>query len=163
MSLLMGIGFVLHAIVPGFFFGMKPDIFLVMLFIGILLFPSLKHVFLLGSVAGILSAFTTTFPGGQIPNIIDKEITALVFFILVIAIKKYKDHIVCILVFTFVGTIISGSIFLGSALVIAKLPAPFIALFSTVILPTAVVNTLVMSLFYPIVLRINKQAKFNIR
>ncbi|PLS15069.1 tryptophan transporter [Bacillus sp. M6-12] len=157
MSLLMGLGFVLHAVIPGFFFGMKPDIFLVMMFVGILAFPSIKHVFLLGSVAGLLSAFTTTFPAGQIPNIVDKGITALVFFILVLTMKKYKDKPFVTLAFTFVGTIVSGSIFLGSALLMSELPAPFIALFSAVVLPTAVVNSLVMGVIYPIVLRINKQ------
>jgi Tryptophan transporter TrpP len=159
MSLLMGIGFVIHAIVPGFFFGMKPDMFLVMMFIGIILFPSIKHVFLLGSLAGILSAITTTFPAGQIPNILDKGITALIFYGLILAMKKYKNQIVCTLTLTFLGTVISGSIFLGSALVIADLPAPFLALFSAVVLPTAIVNTLVMSFIYPIFTRISRQVK----
>lgn len=157
MSLLMGIGFVLHAMVPGFFFGMKPDIFLVMMFVGILLFPKLQHVVLLGLGAGLLSAFTTTFPSGQIPNIIDKVVTALVFFLLLSMIKKYANRLIPVLVLTFIGTIISGTIFLGSAVLIAGLPASFLALFYTVVVPTALINTIAMFMIYPVVHRIYKQ------
>ncbi|MCG3056487.1 hypothetical protein KZ287_30420, partial [Escherichia coli] len=39
LSLLVGIGAVLHAIMPPVLFGMKPDMMLTMMFLGILLFP----------------------------------------------------------------------------------------------------------------------------
>ena len=46
MSLLVGVGAVLYIIIPGFNGGMKPDFMLTMMFIGILLFPDVKSVFL---------------------------------------------------------------------------------------------------------------------
>lgn len=49
---------------PPFYNGMKPDMMLIMMFIAIILIPSLKNVTLLSIVTGILSALTTTFPGG---------------------------------------------------------------------------------------------------
>ena len=42
LSLLVGIGAVLHTVVPGFAFGMKPDLMLLMMFLGIFLLPDLR-------------------------------------------------------------------------------------------------------------------------
>ena len=42
IALLVGMGTVLHAVVPGFVFGMKPDMMLTMMFLGIILFPDFK-------------------------------------------------------------------------------------------------------------------------
>jgi hypothetical protein len=52
LSLLVGIGAVLHAVIPGFFLGMKPDMMLTMMFLGIVLFPDRKSVFLLALLRG---------------------------------------------------------------------------------------------------------------
>lgn len=79
LSLLIGIGAALHFIVPGFFLGMKPDMMLLMMFLAITLFPAKKNVFIVALAAGAISAMTTTFPAGQIPNIIDKLATAFCF------------------------------------------------------------------------------------
>ena len=38
LSLFVGIGAVLHTVIPGFFFGMKPDMMLTMMFLGIMLY-----------------------------------------------------------------------------------------------------------------------------
>ena len=84
LSLLVGIGAVLHAVVPPIFLGMKPDMMLTMMFLGILLFPEIKNVFLVAIVSGILSGLTTTFPGGLFPNIIVKFVTGLLFFLLIL-------------------------------------------------------------------------------
>src|SRR5690625_7371813 len=77
LSLLVGIGTVLHAMVPPILFGMKPDMLLSMMFLGILLIPKVKYVVLLSILTGIVSALTTGVPGGQISNVIDKPITEL--------------------------------------------------------------------------------------
>jgi hypothetical protein len=158
MALLVGIGAVLHSVIPGFFFGMKPDMLLTMMFLGIILFPKTKHVFVLAITTGIISALTTTFPGGQLPNIIDKLITSLIFFGTLLLAKKIMRNYIFILILTFTGTIISGTIFLTSAFFIANLPAPFSALFLSVVLPTAGVNTIVMALIYKIFINVAKKA-----
>ena len=69
MSLLLAVGAVLYIIIPGFNGGMKPDFMLTMMFIGILLFPDVKSVFLLGITTGVISGLFSTFPGGFVPNV----------------------------------------------------------------------------------------------
>ena len=71
VALLLAIGTLLHLITPGYGGGMKPDLLLSMLFIVILLKPKLQPTIVAGILAGLLAALTTTFPGGQLPNIID--------------------------------------------------------------------------------------------
>ncbi|QED47134.1 tryptophan transporter [Cytobacillus dafuensis] len=161
LSLLVGMGAVLHAVVPGFFLGMKPDMMLTMMFLGIVLFPDKKSVMLLGLVTGLISGLTTTFPGGLIPNIIDKPITAFAFLGLFLAFKKFQKSIVSVAVLTAVGTIISGIVFLTSAFLIVGLPGPFTALFAAVVLPAAAVNTIAMVVLYPVALTIVKRTKLN--
>jgi hypothetical protein len=159
LSLLVGMGAVLHAIVPGFVLGMKPDMMLTMMFLGIILFPDKKSVFLVGAVTGLISGLTTTFPGGLVPNIIDKPVTAFVFFGMLLVLKRYQSSIYTAAALTAVGTIISGIIFLGSAYLIVGLPGPFTALFAAVVLPTAAFNTVFMAILYPVATNIFKRAK----
>ncbi|WP_299091399.1 tryptophan transporter [uncultured Metabacillus sp.] len=160
LSLFAAIGAVLHMVIPPFYQGMKPDMMLIMMFIGILLFPSLKNVTLLGIVTGILSALTTQFPGGQLPNLIDKFITAFVFFGLLLAVKKIAQKVATATVLTVIGTIVSGTIFLSSALVIAGLPegTAFTALFLTVVLPATLFNGAAMVIILPIIQAIFKRS-----
>ncbi|NSL52002.1 tryptophan transporter [Calidifontibacillus erzurumensis] len=161
LAMLVGIGAVLHAVVPPILFGMKPDMLLTMMFLGIMLFPNIKNVIVLAIGTGIVSALTTGFPGGQIANMIDKPITALIFFGLFLAIRKFNQSVVSAAVLTAIGTIISGTVFLGSALILFGLPggASFTALFTTVVLPAGAVNTIVMIVIYPIVQAILKRSK----
>ncbi|MBU8880008.1 tryptophan transporter [Bacillus sp. FJAT-29790] len=159
LSLLVGMGAVLHAVVPGFFLGMKPDMMLTMMFLGIILFPDRKSVMLLGIVTGLISGLTTTFPGGLIPNIIDKPVTAAVFFGLFLALRKFQKSIVSVAILTAVGTLISGIVFLTSAYFIVGLPGPFTALFAAVVLPAAAVNTITMIVLYPVAQTIVKRTK----
>jgi hypothetical protein len=159
LSLLVGIGAVLHTVIPGFFLGMKPDMMLTMMFLGIILFPDKKSVLLLGLVTGIISGLTTTFPGGLIPNIIDKAVTSFVVFGLFLALGKFKQSMVGIGVLTAIGTIVSGVVFLGSALLIVGLPGPFVGLFAAVVLPAAAFNTVTMVILYPIAKSVVKRTK----
>jgi hypothetical protein len=161
LSLLVGIGAVLHAVVPPIFLGMKPDMMLTMMFLGILLFPEIKNVFLVAIVTGILSGLTTTFPGGLFPNIIDKFVTGLLFFLLILALGKYRNHIVSVGVLTVLGTLISGTVFLTSAYYLVSLPGPFIGLFGAVVLPATAINTVTMIIIYPIVTSIFKRTKLS--
>ena len=159
LSLLVGMGAVLHAVMPGFFLGMKPDMMLTMMFLGIILFPDKKSVLLVGAVTGLISGLTTTFPGGLVPNIIDKPVTAFVFFGILMALKNFKFSIYSAAALTVIGTIVSGVIFLGSAYFIVGLPGPFTALFAAVVLPTAAINAVFMAILYPVAANIFKRTK----
>ncbi|MGN1401432.1 MAG: tryptophan transporter [Bacillus sp. (in: firmicutes)] len=162
LSLLVGIGAVLHTVVPGVFMGIKPDLMLTMMFLGIILFPDKKNVVLLGIVTGVIALMTTSFPGGQIPNLLDKIVSAFIFYGLLMMAKKYTQRIITLAILTAAGTIVSGVIFLGSALFIAGLPAPFLILFATVVLPTALLNTIVMIIVHPIVAGIMRRSNFTV-
>lgn len=153
LSLFIGIGAALHAVIPGFFFGMKPDMMLLMMFLAILAFPDKKNVLLLGIVTGLISGLTTTFPGGLLPNIIDKIITSLVFYGIFLLLKKYITNAATAAILTAVGTIISGTVFLTSALLIVGLPggAAFTGLFLAVVLPAVAINGVCMIVIYPII------------
>ncbi|MGX6442343.1 tryptophan transporter [Neobacillus sp. K501] len=156
LSLLAGIGVVLHMVMPAFL-TIKPDMMLAMMFLGIILIPEIKSVMLLSIVTGVLSALTTGFPGGQIPNIIDKPITALIFFGLFLALKKFGKSIIGVGVLTAVGTIVSGSVFLASAHYIVGLPSSFAALFAAGVLPAIALNTIIMVILYPVALSVVKR------
>ena len=64
--------------------------------------------------------------------------------------NKRKKQIIAAVVFP-VGTLISGTVFLLSAQFIVGLPAPFIALFLTVVLPATAINLLAGIFLYKIV------------
>lgn len=160
LSIFVGIGAVLHTVVPPILFGMKPDMLLSMMFLGIMLFPKLKYIVLLSIVTGILSALTTLAPGGQIANLIDKPITALLFFGMFLLVKNKVSPKISAPALTAIGTIISGSIFLFSVLyIVGLMDGAFTILFLTIVLPTAVVNALVMIVVYPIAVKIMKRSR----
>ncbi len=156
LALLAGIGVVLHTIMPSFL-GIKPDMMLAMMFLGIILVPEIKSVVLMGIVTGVLSALTTGFPNGQIPNMIDKLVTSLIFFGLLLILRKFAKPIVTAGVLTAVGTLVSGSVFLGSAFFLVGLPGPFAALFGVGVLPAIVLNTIIMVILYPVAQSIVKR------
>lgn len=158
-ALLLAIGALLHQITPALGLPMQPDFSLIMLFVIILLnSKDYKTCLTAALLTGIFSAMTTKFPGGQLPNIIDKAITGNLAFALVYIInsfnksdnKKYKDLILYIL-FP-LGTLLSGTIFLASALIIVGLPASFTALFLTVVIPATIINLAAGIFIYKIVL-----------
>ncbi|MDY0406237.1 tryptophan transporter [Virgibacillus sp. 179-BFC.A HS] len=158
LSLLVAIGAVLHAVMPPLLFGMKPDMLLAMMFLGILLFPKPKYVILLALATGIVSALTTDAPGGQIANMIDKPITAFAFLGLFVLVRKAVNVNITAPVLTAIGTIISGSVFLSVTLfVLGLMEGGFFALFVGIVLPAAAVNTIVMIVIYPIVRSIMKR------
>ncbi len=122
-GLLLAIGVVLHYITPSTGTPVKPDFLLAMLFLCLLCFEDAKVGFVAGLAAGVLSGLTTNTPGGFLPNLIDKIIT--------------------------VGTIISGSVFLGTAIALGVLPAEvFVAAFVTAVLPATVGNVVLVALLF---------------
>lgn len=146
-SVLLAMGFVLHAIVPGFF-GMKFDLLLTFMFIAIAINPTVKNTLLSGLLSGVLTAMTTTFPGGQLPNLIDKLLTAFVVLALIRFLRGIKSSTVQMAIIGFLGTMTSGFIFLTSALLIVGLPAPLGVLVTSIVIPTAITNTLITVVVY---------------
>lgn len=147
-SLFLAIGVVLHQITPPILFGMKPDFSLTMLFIIIILNEDYKTCISAGFIAGVLAALTTTFPGGQLPNIIDKLITATLIFAILKPFRRSMNNQLKVIILTPIGTIISGTAFLGSALLIVGLPASFKVLFLSIVIPAAGINTVVAILVF---------------
>ena len=151
-SMLLAIGALLHAITPTLGLPMQPDFALIMLFIIIVLNNGeYKASIAAAIVTGILTAMTTKFPGGQLPNVIDKVVTGnavllIIFMInkisLIKTINERKKQLIIIGIIMPIGTLISGSTFLYSALLIVGLPAPFMALFLTVVIPAVIINTI---------------------
>jgi len=142
-ALLVAIGFVLHQIVPGipFLGGMKMDFLLVMMFFSIFMMDSYKEVLAVSLVCGLLSAMTTTFPGGQIANIVDKLVTGAVIYLLFKALEGRMSNTVRLGLLACVGTILSGTVFLLTGLAISGVQLSFLDLFIAIVLPTAALNT----------------------
>lgn len=160
MALLIGVGTVLYFVIPGYGNGMKPDFMLTMMFIAIFLFPTFKEAFTVSLVTGVLSGIFTTFPGGLVPNIIDKAITGLVFLVVVLALKHFAKNIGVGVVLVGLGTLLSGAIFLSSALLLGGLPEAFNVLYTIVVLPAVAMNAVAFIIIYPIITNILKRSKF---
>ena len=97
-----------------------------------------------GVATGIFSGITTKFPLGFIPNIVDKITTAIFVYLLIRLLDKTALHSkIKAIVVNAVGTLVSGVVFLASALLFTGLPAPFGVLFTTVVVPAIVVNTVI--------------------
>ncbi len=141
-AILIAIGFLLHQITPGipFLGGMKMDFLLVMLFFSIFMMESYKEVLAVSLVCGILSALTTTFPGGQVANIIDKVITGAVVFQVNLFLSQKVKTIYRVGLIGLFGTILSGSIFVSVGLLVSGAPISFTSLFIGIVLPTSVLN-----------------------
>lgn len=160
MALLLGVGAALYVAIPGFNGGMKPDFMLIMMFVGILLFPDKKSVFLLAVSTGVLSGLFSTFPSGFIPNIVDKFVTAFAFYGLLLIVNNYSKKLPILTVLAGIGTFISGTVFLSVAIFIIGVELPFGFLFATVVLPTAAITMVLFVIVYPIITKIVKRSKF---
>ncbi|WFF73151.1 tryptophan transporter [Proteiniclasticum sp. QWL-01] len=141
-ALLLAMGYLLHMMMPGLPLGnMKPDPFLAMMFLALMQMEDLKSACLIGLAAGLLTALTTTFPFGQIPNLVDKMITAPMVYLLLQQVRHLRPVSRLVLI-TPIGTLISGSIFLFNAQVFFQLPAPFSVLLIGVVVPAMISNTI---------------------
>lgn len=159
LALLVGMGAVLHIITPPLLFGMKPDMVLCMMFLGILLFPKIQYVLLVSIASGIVAALTTAVPGGQISNIIDKPITGLIFFALVLLIGDKMNKNISSPILAAIGTLVSGVVFLTVALyIVGLIEGAFTSLFVVVVLPAVVMNIILMAIIYPIAQSIMKRS-----
>jgi len=150
-ALLVAIAMILRSLTPPIFLGMKPDLTLTMMFIILIVKRDFKLGFLVALATATFTALTTTFPGGQIANIVDKLLTFVIVYNLISLFSKFFQKRVLAGITTIVGTIISGSIFLTIASMLVGLPAPFSALFIGVVLPAAVVNTIAAVVLFTVV------------
>ena len=142
-AILLAVGFILHSVTPAIGF-MQIDFSLITLVLVITLNKNSFSTCVASGVAtGIFSGLTTKFPLGFIPNIIDKITTAIFVYLLIKLLDKTALHSKIKAVITnAVGTLVSGVVFLVSALLLVGLPAPFSVLFVTVVIPAIVVNTI---------------------
>ncbi|WP_066497126.1 tryptophan transporter [Abyssisolibacter fermentans] len=150
-ALLLAVGLILHQITPGVLGSMKFDLMLSFIFVAIFINPTLNNCILTAFIGGLFTSLTTTFPGGQIPNVIDKIVTCFVVLILIKLAQKVSLNKISIGIISFIGTIVSGSVFLYSALLIVGLPAPFKALFLGIVLPTSISNVVITLVIYNVV------------
>jgi len=150
-SLLIAIGLVLHYVVPPIVGGMKADFLLAMLFVALYIDHSPKNALLAGLLAGTFSALTTGFPGGQVANMVDKFVTAFAVMAMIKAFQSFNSNLT-VLFTAFVGTVISGVVFLQTALfVVGSLPMAFSVLFTSIVIPAALINTAVTFICYKVV------------
>jgi len=149
VALLLAIGYIMHQVVPGTIGNMKFDLMLSFIFVALFITRDFKSALLTGLLGGIITALTTTFPGGQVATLIDKPVTCVAVYLMIRITDKLRFNQVSTGVIAFIGTVISGTVFLGSALILlGRLPAPFAALFAGIVLPTAVTNIFVTLVVY---------------
>ena len=144
-ALLLAVGFLLHYVTPTLGLPMQVDFSLITLILVINLSKNNFGTCMAAGIAtGIFSGITTKFPMGMIPNIIDKIVTTVAMYFLIKLLDKtsLQSRIKAIAV-NAVGTLVSGVVFLGSALILVGLPASFGLLFATVVIPAVVINTIV--------------------
>lgn len=149
-ALLLAIGAILHHITPIIGLPMQPDFALSMLFIIMIINKGdYKTSLVAGLITGLFTALTTKFPGGQLPNILDKLIAVNVIYIVLYVIYKLpfikgleerkQNNVILALILSF-GTFISGVTFLSLAQIIVGLPASFNALLLSVVVPSVIIN-----------------------
>ena len=143
-ALLLAVGFILHYVTPAIG-SMQIDFSLITLILIINLNKnSFSTCIAAGIATGIFSGVTSKFPMGMIPNIIDKLVTTIFVYLLIKLLDKTAlNSKIKAIVVNAVATLISGTVFLVSALLLTGLPAPFFVLFVTVVLPAIAVNTIV--------------------
>ncbi|GAA0125094.1 MULTISPECIES: tryptophan transporter [Clostridium] len=157
-SILLAIGAILHQITPAIGLPMQPDFALTMMIIIIVINKDdYKTILVSAIITGIFTAMTTKFPGGQLPNLIDKLVTAHIVYILTNFICKIRifnrmnNNSFLTTIVLSIGTLISGIIFLLSAEIIIGLPASFKILVLTIVLPTIAINTISGLALYKII------------
>lgn len=139
-AMLLALGAVLHYVVPGIVNGVKPDFLLATAFLAILLAPNLKNTLAVAGASAILAALTTTFPGGQIPSLIDKLVSCIAVYAMIKSLPV--DTTVGKGVLFFFGTVISGFAFLASASALVGLPGGvgIGTMMAMIVLPTSGMN-----------------------
>ena len=143
-AVLLAVGFILHYITPAIG-SMQIDFSLITLILVINLNRNSFSTCIAGGIAtGIFAGITSKFPFGLVPNIIDKIVTTIFVYLLLKLLDKTTLHSkIKAIAVNAVGTLISGVVFLASALLLTGLPAPFFVLFTTVVIPAIAINTVI--------------------
>lgn len=163
MALLVGIGTALYFVMPPIPIGggIKPDMMLTMMFVGIILFPTIRDTFILTIVTGILSGLFSSIPGSLIPNIIDKLVTGFIFLAVVYLINKFAKNFAVYAILIGLGTLLSGTVFLSMLLlIVGDMPAAFGIMFATGVIPATIANIVAFCIIYPILTNLLKRSKF---
>ncbi|NLY80127.1 MAG: tryptophan transporter, partial [Lysinibacillus sp.] len=163
MALLIGIGTALYLVMPPIPIGggITPDMMLLMMFVGIILFPNVRDTFLLSFTTGILSGLFSSIPGSLVPNMIDKIVTGFVFLLVVYLINKFAKNIAVYAFLVGLGTLLSGTVFLSMLLLlVGEMPAAFGIMFVTGVIPATIANIIVFVVIYPILISLLKRSKF---
>lgn len=153
VSVLIALGTIVNAIFPPVFMGMKPDFTLLILFIVILFKRDFKLTLVASIVTGIICAMTTGYPGGQIPNIIDKLVTSLIIYFAISRIGRHNLITSCIT--CFVGSLLSGIVFLSTVMILVGLSASLMSMITTIVLPLTCLNTVVFVIVVEILTKRN--------
>lgn len=144
-SILLALGLVLNLSVQVFSVqGMKVDFVVIMMSIAIIFATSLKESLMIGVSYGVLTALTTTFPNGQIANLLDKIIVALIIYLLKKSLNITLSDKFKLIFYGFFTTILSGSIFLYIALYLSKTIEVFPLLFVTIVIPSSITNCFII-------------------
>lgn len=139
-ALLLTIGLVLHTLVPGIFGLMKPDFLVAFFFMALFLLDSLQEAITVSVACAILASMTTSMPGGEVANIVDKLVCGPIVFILGQRVKQMSPLLQSLTLGT-LGTLLSGSIFLITLSFLGLLPMDFIQMILVIVVPTAIANT----------------------
>lgn len=157
-ALLLAVGLVLHTITPPLVMGIKPDFLLACMFLCILIQPDFQTTLVAGVGAGIMAALTTQMPGGQIPSLFDKLLSALMLYFVFHIIFRNHANTITLATSGFFGTIASGIVFLIGVRIIAGLPDSFWSLFVAIVLPTALANAVLTVIVYQAITLARKAA-----
>ncbi|MEG0370740.1 MAG: tryptophan transporter [Clostridium sp.] len=180
-GVLFAAGLIIHQLMPPIL-GVTPDVQLAVLFIVILINDSFKGAIAAGIVSGIITALTTKLPGAQLPNMIDKIVSCIImYFVLILLLKlskyistksqgksglfprflQYSSSIYSVMAIVgLLGTVVSGTVFLISLLYIVGMPPGMTIgfLFITSVIPTSIINLFLTPALYKIVQRSLKSA-----
>ena len=147
-AVLLAVGFILHYVTPTLGLPMQIDFSLITMILVINLNKNnLGTCIASGVVTGIFAGLTSKFPFGLVPNIVDKIMTTIFVYLLIRLLDKTAlNSKIKTIVVNAVGTLVSGIVFLASALLLVGLPVPFSVLFTTVVIPAIAVNTVIGSI-----------------
>lgn len=155
-GILIAIGAILHQItppIPLFGIPMQPDLSLVMLFTIMIYNREYKTDLVCGIAVGIFAALTTKMGApGQIANVVDKFITTNIMFFVITGLRDRMNVNKLIAVILPIGTAISGTLFVSVAVLVGGIKAgAFMGMIATVVLPAAVINTVLGFVLFKII------------
>lgn len=140
-AMLFALGMIFSSFCPPLVFGLRPDFMLITLFIMVFNIRDFKICIAASITAGLLVASTTQYPGGQIPNIIDKFVVGLVAYICFPYLNSKKGYIFGI--FVAAASLLSGLIFLLCFKIFFELPSGLLQMVLGIMLPLAIINGII--------------------